>query len=815
MLTEEQLTVTRHLRGHARVTAVAGAGKTTTMVRYVLERVKSGMDPRLVRVVMFNKAAQEDFSRQLRQAAGTSQNLPPVRTFHAMGRNLAIALVKEGYLPQFDPNPLGDAQAGIEMLKALQASAGTSAQRSAIRDEQQQWLDAFAGFVDLAKSTLKSPESSFLTAGYPEQYHLFIEAFERFEQWRKSAAKVTFSDFLYDPCKAIAANPKLAQFLANRVELFVVDEFQDINDIQFFLLKTLAGERARLQVVGDADQCIYEFRGARPEYMLTHFGDSYPHSSYKMSRTFRYGHSLALAAAQLISQNQRRDPVLCISGENAPKTRLELKEQTADGYSLAEVCLAEYKQGRAYSDMVFLCRTWAQAAPVELVLLQRGIPNRIAGGSRVLERHEIRVLLVLLKLMAGQFYQQTRQDCEQQVFELLRFCELKIKHEVLRRYATRVMAEERGFTALGLSDDSLSIYQEQRLQRVASALTKMLASPSAGEGITLFLQDLDLLQAIRDNALSSEEGENRAATIVAFVGFVAMQTEQSPAAILAMIEGLRIADGDRIYGASLPDAVTITTMHRSKGLEWPVVIIPGLSAHYMPYQAGKRRRANEEQQESERRLMYVAMTRAINVLYLFAPGINCRNGWDGGLRPELNLLPSPFVTEMNVPLSSELGALLDQGLEYVKDTPLVLSQTAARYLDVLDVECMGNVVEVNSFVFAALVEHSVHGRGRIITVDDHGLEVQFSAKRVYFSSLLVCEVLTLVDEVDETSSRNELSGVAASEMTQGAFALGETLAHSKYGRGIVVDVDSRFIHLRFRDGVKTFRKDLFRATRVG
>ena len=372
MLTEEQLLVTRHIRGHARVTAVAGAGKTTTMVRYVLERLRSGMDPRLVRVVMFNKAAQEDFSRKLQLAVGGAFGLPPVRTFHAMGRNLAISLAKEGYLPPFDPTPLGDTQIGIEMLRALQASAGTSSQRAAIRDEQQQWLDAFVGFVDLAKSSLQTPQSSFFAGGYPDQYELFIEAFARFEQWRKAAARVTFSDYLYDPCCAIAANPDLAQFLANRVELFVVDEFQDINDIQFFLLKTLAGERAHLQVVGDTDQCIYEFRGARPDYMLTHFGENYPHSSYQMSRTFRYGHRLALAAAHLIAHNQRREPVLCISADNAPATKLELRLQTADGFSLADLCLAEHASGRPFRDMVFLCRTWAQAAPVELVLLQRG-----------------------------------------------------------------------------------------------------------------------------------------------------------------------------------------------------------------------------------------------------------------------------------------------------------------------------------------------------------------------------------------------------------------------------------------------------------
>ncbi|WP_339675990.1 ATP-dependent helicase [uncultured Zhongshania sp.] len=806
MLTDEQVLVTRHTRDHARVTAVAGAGKTTTMVQYLLERLRAGMDPRLVRVVMFNKAAQEDFSRKLLLASASSISLPPVRTFHAMGRNLAIALAKEGHLPPFDPAPLSEAQLRIEMLRALQASAGTSGQRAAIADEQQQWLDAFAGFVDLAKSNLQAPETTFFAAAYPDQYQLFIEAFARFEQWRKSAGRVTFADYLYDPCCALLADPKLGEFLANRVDLFVVDEFQDINDIQFYLLKTLAGDRARLQVVGDADQCIYEFRGARPDYMLKHFGDSYPHSNYQMSRTFRYGHQLALAAAHLIANNQRREPVLCISADTAPATKIELCLQTADGDTLAEVCLSEHANGRPFKDLVFLCRTWAQAAPVELVLLQRGIPNRISGGSRVLERQEIKVLLILLRIMAGRFYEQNPADCEQQLFDCLRFSELKIKHDVLRRYAQKALRDGQGFSALNLSDDDLSIYQEQRLQRLAEALVKLERSSSASVGLNEFLAGLDLLKLIRDNALSKEEGENRAATISAFVGFITMQAEQDPAAIINLIQGMGLAGGVLSDRDALVDAVTITTMHRSKGLEWPVVILPGLSAHYMPYQAGNRRRPDADQQESERRLMYVAMTRAINALYLFAPGIDCRNGWLGGLRPELNLLPSPFLQEMNIPLAKAIGAALD-----TREKPFAASSLANTAVGVAYLEALGLDIEFtvrasgNKFDYGVCVRHSEYGDGRITAIDEHGLTVHFTNQQVYFSSLHVEHVLQVIDTKNEIGP--ELENAAE-------FISGDVLAHSKFGRGVVSSIDTRFIHVRFREGTKTFRRDLFRATRV-
>ena len=800
MLTEEQLGITRHRRGHARVMAVAGAGKTSTMVAYVQARLRDGLDPRLIRVVMFNKAAQEDFSHKLRIAAGANAPLPPVRTFHAMGRNLALSLVKEGHLPAFDPTPLGDVQAGLEMLKALQAAAGTSAQRAAIREDQQQWLDAFSGFVDLAKSTLATPDVSFAAAGYPEQYQLFVEAFARFEKWRKAAARVTFADFLYDPCQVIVNDPVLADFLANRVELFVVDEFQDINDIQFFMLKTLVGERAQLQVVGDADQCIYEFRGAKPEYMLSYFGDTYPHQSYQLSRTFRYGHQLALAAAQLISHNQHRDPLLCISADSAEPTHVELCLQNPDGAVFAQACEAQLAEGHCYGDMAFLCRTWAQAAPVELALLKRGIPNRVMGGSRVLERSEIKVLLSLIRLMAGEFTTQDAAEQTQQLFDVLKFCELKIRHEVLRGYASRIALPD--FSALHRSEDSLSIYQEKRLQGLAGVLEQLHQENSAGRGLRRFINELDLLTSMRDNALNREDGENRAATVSAFIEFVALQRDQAPSAILAMLADLGEQGSSDVAGAG---AVTITTMHRSKGLEWPVVLLPNLSAHYMPYQAGNRRRQGLDHLEAERRLMYVAMTRAIKVLYLFAPGLDVSNGWSTEQRPELHQLPSPFLAEMGLDLARHISSRLDAGhteFDLPKSGGPAIAQ---RYLDAIMPEWSATVT-ATPVALPALGEylrHGVYGLGRISDVDEIGVMVSFAGQQRYFPRLLVSTVLTPAPPP-----------AVSAEAAIMDFCIGDILTHDKFGRGAVLAIDHHTIAIKFSAGRKTFRRDLFQAKKI-
>ena len=115
---------------------------------------------------------------------------------------------------------------------------------------------------------------------------------------------------------AMLADDELAAWVADRVEHIIVDEYQDINEAQQQLLKILAGKRARVMVVGDVDQCIYEWRGARPEYITSRFQLDFPKpDNYQLSYTFRYGHQLSLAANHLIAGNRKRDQKLCISHE--------------------------------------------------------------------------------------------------------------------------------------------------------------------------------------------------------------------------------------------------------------------------------------------------------------------------------------------------------------------------------------------------------------------------------------------------------------------------------------------------------------------
>src|SRR5690606_4998274 len=162
-------------------------------------------------------------------------------------------------------------------------------------------------------------------------FNYLLELFDRFESWRKQESRISYSDMLYDTVLAIKKYPQLKTLVENKMDILLVDEYQDTNDIQHALLKYIAGDRAKITVVGDPDQTIYEFRGAKPEYIIKGFSEEFSDASMlSLSYSFRYGHSVSLLANHLISRNSGRLPVLCKSHHANPQTIIKIHYSNED-----------------------------------------------------------------------------------------------------------------------------------------------------------------------------------------------------------------------------------------------------------------------------------------------------------------------------------------------------------------------------------------------------------------------------------------------------------------------------------------------------
>ncbi len=616
-LTREQQQIVEHKQGHARVSAVAGSGKTTAMVARVCHLLKQGVASGLIRVLMFNRSASDAFAAQLREAlADTGMTVPTVHTFHALGLRLVESFTRRGALPAYTllTNAYEQEKFAREAMKSYGDAHGGDA--SWLTRES---MENFSTFIDLVKSDIRSADSVFDGYALDQKQHYFVGAYEVFERLRTAAGVRFFNDLIHEPVMAIQKDSQLAAWVGNHIEHIIVDEYQDINEVQQQLLCCIAGSRAQVMVVGDVDQCIYEWRGARPEYIVSRFMQDFPGVvSYTLSYTFRYGHRLSLAANHLIGNNRMRDRKLCLSHATTPDTRLEWHRETEP--SPLPAILADWlEQGRTLREAVVLVRLFAAAVPVELTLLQENIPYRLVGHESVFFCREIQALLGYLYLCQGGLEKMTdRDEAHILVMAMLTNPQLWQGEEKNRKLAAAIVSDPHQAPMLirDLGRQAKSPFLAGRLQDLAITWQGLLHRPLTDSAVSCLEKVIDDtgLFAFFTRFSSPGDAANKIRTCRAFVRF-ARRRNQNVEDFLAFIEQLR-----RVDSADQDDFLLITSMHRAKGLEWPLVILPGLEDGIVPYRReDDKEKEDTENIEDERRLMYVGMTRAIERLCLLYP----------------------------------------------------------------------------------------------------------------------------------------------------------------------------------------------------
>jgi len=332
-LTPEQEAIIHHPLGkHARVLAVAGSGKTTTMVHRVCHLVMDlNQDPRRIRVVMFNRLARKDFEKKLASVIFEVGKRPKVLTFHALAYRMRSGAEKQGLLPRYTELWVGDKE---ELALICMHRAIDSLLKDGIIEEDIDAKDALDA-VGLWKASLIPPER----AGHRTNPDM-PDVYRRFEEFREGRRALTFDDFVPKALELMERNPAFRQRFTNRVDHLIVDEYQDVNYGQQQLIRLLAGKRADVMVVGDDDQTIYEWRAARPHYILRGFKDDFaskPVVDYNLSHSFRFGPLVAQAAYNAITFNQQRESKPLVSHnvhQDTGITILTWTSQNQEGFDL-------------------------------------------------------------------------------------------------------------------------------------------------------------------------------------------------------------------------------------------------------------------------------------------------------------------------------------------------------------------------------------------------------------------------------------------------------------------------------------------------
>ena len=737
--TAEQQAIINHSGGHAIVTAVAGSGKTSTLVDHVLLQLERGHDPLRIMVLMFNTSAKKDFERKLRKRAPEHAVLPEIRTYHAMGLKLYRTFIKRGWLPAFSGDPMSEKEMDFQCWETLKVMAPASVKED-LRYNKAPHVEALKGFIDLVKSTTSNPETVFEKFGLEPNQQYLIQAFDHFEDWRKANRRITYADMLYEPVMLMCRQPEVVTMVSDRMDIMLVDEYQDTNEVQHQLLRFIAGKRAQVMAIGDPDQTIYEFRGASPEYILHTFAQDFPEPErYTLPHTFRYGHRLSLLANHLITGNQAREDVLCVSHESTPSTAIhhaplsgvnEQREQL--DYILKQVKQRQQSE-LPVSDMVVLVRLWSQSVPLELGLLEAGVAYISGAGNSVFERQEIRRLILLLELAGGLLGKKAPEQREAGLWELMQFPHIGIRHQDLRP-AVRSLAEATeayGHKLARYYFGDISRFQQEKIetrvrlwQRFERVPTSENGGVRAGPLLKRYIEATELYKELQEGAFDRERADEQINTIQGFVRFL-QNHDLDAAGACELIVRLK----DRMHEKG-GDRLLITSIHKAKGLEWPVVMLPGLTAKNMPYiRPGSD--ASNELLESERRLLYVAMTRARDELHLLTVKSDPARGYLDEIRP------SRFLREMMLERVREMGEQLEAGQIKLRFKH-TLTRIGQRYLKLVcpdaELESPDQNEETNHaapYWERKSVIHSILGEGNVVKESGNAFEVKFKDGKMY------------------------------------------------------------------------------------
>lgn len=663
-LTEEQKQVIHHPLGkHARVMAVAGSGKTTTMVYRIQFLIREkGIAPNDICILMFNRRAREDFQRKLEKVLNNSVK-PRVYTFHSYAYSLIGDAISKGYFP-----PINDfwVDGREERYRDFIHKAMQNLEKNSVIPLYSFDADEVKECISLWKGSLIPPEF----AGHRTKPDI-VKIYAEFERLRILQNAASYDDFV--PLSiGILKSEKDIQNQENRYKILIVDEYQDINYGQQRLVELLAGNSADIMLVGDDDQTIYEWRGARPEYILDLYKQTFktkPFIDYTLSYSFRFGPIIAQCAENLISLNKKRAKKAVISYHQNHSSNILLSSEQGekDTDTNKELAMQVPVLVRECGDpkkVIVLARTFSQLSGLEIEFLNQHIPYRVIGREPFFKRREIAALTDYISV-ALRMKETLISDDVTKIRSILNIPNRKLpkKHilTVLESMQRQGKSIEDAFSYLVTENKSpLSYSQIEKMQEllvVLKRLNEILSStnpPPAAQLLESIINWTDYFSHFDNYYGVGEASEDRKRTIKKFL-------EYASSVPLPVKEFLtQISRLDSTLGVPQDHQIIMTTVHRVKGEEYDYVIIPACQQGNMPCEilpnnpiydiSGRvKEPKSSDPIENERRLFYVAITRAKKSAFIGIPS-KISGDYSQSITPQV----SQFVEEINLSPTQEI-----------------------------------------------------------------------------------------------------------------------------------------------------------------
>nr|WP_315009854.1 UvrD-helicase domain-containing protein [uncultured Campylobacter sp.] len=583
-----------HVDGAMLILAGAGSGKTKTITARLAYLLSIGVPPGNTLTLTFtNKAAAEMRSRALNLISGLNlSGVPLLCTFHKFGLLFLKFHISElGRSANFQVIDTDDKK---KIIKGFEINLPTSLLAAKIST----YKNSLIGPKDIDE--LLKGEDDELSRMYSGFYAHCADAYKRYEEYLAANNLVDFDDLLILPYKILSANERLCDEISRRYAYITVDEYQDTNDIQFKLLQKLCTAHENFVVVGDDDQSIYGWRGARIENILN-FKDQFSKVKFiKLEQNYRSTDEILNAANELISHNKNRlgKSLTSMNGGGEKIEILHSDEESIEAAKIAEAIKKLLSSGVAPSQIAVLYRVNALSRALEEGLNRAKIPYKMVGGVKFYERAEIKDTIAYLRLV----------NDEHDDFSMRRIINVPkrgigkvslAKLEELSRLRLISL-----FDAFSEPDAGLSAKAAQALAELKSGITSISALADT-------IKKIDALEpafGLKAYYASLPDGADRVANIDEFLAMLKDEASNKPDFDLAefLNELSLLSDQDAIMG----DAINIMSVHASKGLEFEHLFVIGLEEGFFPLLG------DSNDIEEERRLAYVAITRAKRTLTL-------------------------------------------------------------------------------------------------------------------------------------------------------------------------------------------------------
>lgn len=724
LLNKEQYEGATTIEGQVLILAGAGSGKTRVLTHRIAHMVEDlNIAPYNILAITFTNKAAKEMKDRVRMLIGEFAENMWISTFHSTCvRILRREIDKIGYKSSFTIYDSSDQKMLVkECMKTVNINDKDISEQEIINK------------IGKAKDRMQSARSFKLENESNFRENKIADVYEIYQKKLKENNALDFDDLIFKTVELFKSNPEVLEFYQRKFKYIMVDEYQDTNGAQYELVKLLASKYKNICVVGDDDQCIYQWRGADIKNILD-FEKDYPDAKViKLEQNYRSkGNILNAANVVIVNNSNRKSKKLRTEQESGSKIKIYRAYSDSDEGDFVGKQILDIRnnEGKKYNDFAILYRTNAQSRIFEESFRRKGIPYKIVGGTRFYDRKEIKDILAYLKVIINP------QD-DVSIRRIINVPKRSIGDATVNKIRDFADSFEINLWDALSEVRSISTLTPRNVSCIDPFVQMMENLISLSETIPVsmlietILEDTGYMEQLKKSNEIEDKSriENLKELVSDAVDFEKTSEDKSLSAYLEKVS--LVQDTDKIEDED--DSVVLMTVHSAKGLEFPVVFMVGMENGIFPGSASFEK---ESEMEESRRLCYVGITRAKEVLFMTSAEVRrvfgktvaySQSDFINEIKPELKEYVSGDKTSMK-----SRGSFINKGLY---NNPHSLRNTINKTTQESRINSSrsnnfessstgnmfsGDYISAREATIGRKVMHEKFGVGTIVSVQDSG-----------------------------------------------------------------------------------------------